>query len=140
MSEAYDTAHKKHLTDDDAQKKAEEYTRMRSGVLMPGDEQKSIAIDGNSIYNKYETIQKLTLDTSKMTEGLKELTQSMMPNNIQSPQLPSNQGISVNTPISVEFKGFTSEQISKAIEQAKNTFGQELLTAMQDASSQYGIG
>jgi len=51
----------------------------------------------------------------------------------------SNKTINVASQNSFEFKGFTAEEINNAIERAKDTFGQELFSAIQDANSQYGV-
>ena len=41
--------------------------------------------------------------------------------------------------INVEFKGFTTEEINNAIEKAKDTFGNELRKAFDDAKAQYSV-
>ena len=48
-------------------------------------------------------------------------------------------GITVNSQNAIEFKGFTSDEITKAVDRAKDAFGKELYTAIQDAKTQYGI-
>ena len=41
--------------------------------------------------------------------------------------------------INIEFKGFTSEEVNSAIEKAKDTFGNELRQAFDDAKAQYSV-
>ena len=41
--------------------------------------------------------------------------------------------------INVEFKGFTTEEVTNAIEKAKDTFGNELRQAFDDAKAQYSV-
>lgn len=50
-----------------------------------------------------------------------------------------NKAINLNLNNSVEFKGFTADEMNRAVERAKDAFGQELLSALQDANTQYGM-
>ena len=50
-----------------------------------------------------------------------------------------NATINLNSNSNVEFKGFTTEEINNAIEKAKDTFGNELRQAFDDAKAQYSI-
>ena len=50
----------------------------------------------------------------------------------------NNAGISMNQQLKVEFTGFTKEEMIKAVEKAKDEFGQDLWAALQEATSQFG--
>lgn len=96
---------------------------------------------------KNNDLQGITVSDNGLIDQISKLTGAIM--NIggvsgNTPQQSNNQqsstqGININLQNSVEFKGFTGEEINKAVERAKDAFGQELMSAIQDANSVMGV-
>lgn len=50
-----------------------------------------------------------------------------------------NKNVNVNVQTTNQFQGYTQDQMTKVVDQAKDRFGEELLAALQSANAQYGF-
>jgi len=160
VGEAYAKAHAETIKGKEADKFGYDYIRERNGIYMPGDLRSTAVIDGNSAYQKNEYVQKNSFDESKfrgLSEDFRDAIQSLQSSSQQIPQVSQAMAnIQANTPAvnnnqfvsrdinissqnAIELKGFTSDEITKAVERAKDAFGKEIYSAIQDAKTQYGV-
>jgi hypothetical protein len=119
----------------------ESMTKMAEDRLLPGFETLGGQAGQSFAKSAQAAIDKtLTVNTNQSSQQVAQAVNNVnIPAGKNNAQASNNNAINLNLTSSVEFKGFTSDEINRAVERAKDVFGQELLSALQDANTQYGM-